>query len=49
MGQEWRASWGEGLREESRARKCMSEKGGEWGDKVGKKGDGVGVGVRLKG
>lgn len=49
MEQEWRASWGEGLREESRARKCMSEKGGEWGDKVGKKGDGVGVGVRLKG
>lgn len=49
VGQEWRASWGEGLREESRARKCMSEKGGEWGDKVGKKGDGVGLGVRLKG
>lgn len=32
-----------------RARKCISEKGGEWGDRVGKKGDGVGVGVRLKG
>lgn len=49
VGQEWRASWGEGLREESRARKCMSEKEGEWGDRVGKKGDWVGVGVRLKG
>lgn len=26
VGQEWRASWGEGLRKESRAGKCMSEK-----------------------